>query len=189
MNNAPVHEPTLADVISRAVDSIIASCHTAFPGTVENYDQTNCKADILPLVGRRYADGSTLAMPVIPGVPVVWPRTALGSLSFPLSRGDGVLVVCAERSIDDFKSKGGEVIPEDGRKFDLADAIAIPGLFSFADITNIPNNNDFLIIFKKSSVTIKENGDIVLKNEKGTATLQNSDGQFNVNAGNLTVDV
>lgn len=169
MNQAPLHEPTIADVISRAVSSILGSVHTSFPGKIDKYDYATGKADIQPLIGRRYNDGSTLDMPIIPSVPVVFPRCSAGSVSFPLTRGDGVLVVCCERSIDEFKSKGGKVVPEDGRRFDLSDAVAIPGFFPFTEKTTISGNNDFQIVFKGQSIFIRENGDI----EIGGAPVQN----------------
>lgn len=168
MNKAQLHEPSLADVLARAVENILSSVHTAFPGTIEKYDYTTGKADIAPSVGRKFDDGSEVEMPVIPSVPVVWPRSSLGSISFPLSRGDGVLVVCSERSIDDWLSKGGKVIPSDGRRFDLCDAVAIPGLFSFNVSTKIVNNEDFQIIFKDNRILIKSNGDI----EVGSSSLK-----------------
>ena len=69
-NQAPLHEPKLADVLARAVGSILGSIHTAFPGIVETYDYATAKASIKPVVGRRYADGAEIDMPIIPSVPV-----------------------------------------------------------------------------------------------------------------------
>lgn len=184
-NQAPLHEPKLADVLARAVGSILGSIHTAFPGIVETYDYATAKASIKPVVGRRYADGAEIDMPIIPSVPVVWLRTSAGSISFPLSRGDGVLVICAERSIDDFLSAaaGATVIPEDGRKFDLSDAIAIPGLYPFGVTTLIDNATDFQIKFKEKSIFIRDNGDVEI--DAGNKIIVRDNGDIEVGGSDL----
>jgi hypothetical protein len=161
---APVHEPTLAHVLEQAIMSVLGSVHTAFPGQINKYDYTKAEADIKPLLSKKYDDGTIAEMPIIPSVPIVWPRTSLGSISFPLQRGDCCLVICSERSLDKWLSKGGIVINEDTRKFDLTDAIAIPGLYSFATPTKILNNEDFLITFKDQTIKIKQGGNIEIGN-------------------------
>jgi hypothetical protein len=161
--------------------------HTAFPAIIENYDATKCKADVQPVLSATYADGSFMKMPVIPNVPIVWPRSSLGSISFPLQRGDTCLVICSEKSIDDWLSLGGVNAPSDPRAFDLNDAIAIPGLFPLVNLEHAIDATCLHIQFKDKSIKIKDNGDIELKNDKGIATLK-ANGQFDINNGNLTVD-
>ena len=187
MTGAPVHEPSLATVLERAIWNVLASVHTAFPARVEKYDHATAKADVKPLLARRYED-AVVEMPVVPNVPVIWPRSTLGGIGFPLQRGDGVLVVCSERSLDGWLSQGGIVAPQDLRKFDLSDAIAIPGLYPFTSETKAQNNEDFFINYKDRTITIKDNGDIELKNDNGIIVLK-SNGQLDVNGGNLTVDI
>jgi hypothetical protein len=160
MKNVPVHEPTLATVIETAILNFLGTVHTAIPGQIEKYDYTTAKADVKPLLSQSFTDGTTAEMPVISNVPVVWPRTSQGSISFPLVRGDGVLLIFSERSIDEWLSRGGTLAPSDQRQFDMSDAIAIPGLYSFASQTKISGNEDCEIHFKNQSVTIKANGDI-----------------------------
>ncbi len=168
MSNSPIHEPTLADVLESTVTAIIGQIHTSFPASIESYDESKSMVSVQPLVSRKYNDGSVVDFPVIPNVPVVWMRTNLGSISFPLNRGDGVLVLCAERSLDEWLSKGTKVAPDDKRRYALIDAIAIPGLFSFNKTTKISGNTAFQIHFKNQTIQITDSGTI----EVGTAPLQ-----------------
>lgn len=168
VTRAPASQPSLITVIQHVIADALSSVHTAFPGQIETYDYTTAKASIKPLISAIYPDGSSMEFPVIPNVPVVWPRTSLGSISFPLQRGDGCLVVCSEKSIDDWLLLGGQNVPTDSRMFDLNDAIAIPGLYSFASQTRITGNNKFEIHYKDQRVTIDESGNI----EIGSASLK-----------------
>jgi hypothetical protein len=165
---APASEPTLLTVMQHVIANALSTVHTAFPGQIEKYDYTTAKADILPLISATAPDGTILKMPVIPNVPIVWPRTSLGSISFPLQRGDGCLVVCSEKSIDDWLLLGGKNEPKDPRTFDLNDAIAIPGLYPFNVKTKINGNDKFEIHYKEQQITIDNSGNI----EIGGAPLQ-----------------
>ena len=66
---------------------------------------------------------------MVTGVPVVFPMGAFGGVTFPVQVGDTVLLVCSSSSLDAWLAgNGGEVDPQDDRRHDLSDAIAIPGL-------------------------------------------------------------
>ena len=148
MNNAPLHEPSLKTAVEIAVYSILGGVHTALPGTIESYDYATCTASVKPSVQRRYSDGTVVDLPIISQVPVVWPRSSAGSISFPLNRGDGVLLVFAEQSLDEWLSIGAGVAPDDDRRNHISDAVAIPGMVSSNVQTFIDNNNDFQIVFQ-----------------------------------------
>lgn len=122
------------DVLREAIDARISEVHVALPARVESYDPATQKASVTPLLKKKLRSGAEFSLGVIDGVPVIMPRSSLGSLTFPISRGDTVLLVFAERAIDNWLSLGGEQPPGDPRKYDLSDAIAIPGLFPF----NVP---------------------------------------------------
>ena len=156
MNNAPLHEPSLKTAVEIAVYSILGGVHTALPGTIESYDYATCTASVKPSVQRRYSDGTVVDLPIISQVPVVWPRSSAGSISFPLNRGDGVLLVFAEQSLDEWLSIGAGVAPDDDRRNHISDAVAIPGMVSSNVQTFIDNNNDFQIVFKGQSIFIRQ---------------------------------
>ena len=122
----------LSEPLRAAVESVMSELHVCLPGRIERYDHTEQRAEVKPLLRRNYRDGDESDMPVIADVPVIWPRAGGASLTMPVQTGDGVLLVFADRSLDRWLAEGGEVTPDDRRKHDLSDCVAIPGLVPFA---------------------------------------------------------
>jgi len=126
--------PSLAELIKAAVSQGLAQTHVALPGTVVKYNSGTQRADVKPAVKIPYvnSDGSEGldVLPVIPEVPVVWPRAGKFFIHLPLAAGDPVLLLVCQRSIDEWNFSSGKVAvdPKDLRKHDLSDAVAIPGL-------------------------------------------------------------
>jgi hypothetical protein len=164
---------TFSDVLDNAMAWMMQNVHTSIPGIVEKYDAATCKADISPAIRKRW-DGQQIDMPVITGVPVVWPRTSKGAITFPLEKGDGVLLVFSERSIDNWVGKGGKADQTIPRMFDLSDAIAIPGLYSFNQKIDSPNTSDLQIKFGQGKITISSSGAIEISGSGITQGLMTS---------------
>ena len=164
---------TLNDAIALATNYALTAIHTALPGSIISYDYTTQKAVIQPLLNKVWSDGTTTPMPVLENVPVIFPRAGGASLTFPVVEGDTCLLLFIERSIDLWLTQGGQVNPDDPRKFDLSDAVAIMGLFPFSESSEAINNQDVLLTYKNSSITIKESGDIVI-NTSGKVAIGNS---------------
>lgn len=124
-------EPTEAEVIRKAIDARLLDVHTAMPGVVEKYDSARQVADIRLVVKHAYdtADGVALEeLPVLPEVPIVWPRTALASMHMPLAAGDGVLVVFTEADDHGWrKNAQAPGAPGDLQRHGLSYGYAIPG--------------------------------------------------------------
>lgn len=121
--------PTMGQVINQAIDAFLSNVHTCLPGQVESYDAATGTANVRPLLKRKYrGEAVAVDLPVITNVPVIFPRLGNGWIRFPVNRGDYVALLFVERSIDTWFQRGGAVDPVDGRKFALADAVAIPGL-------------------------------------------------------------
>ena len=123
------YTPTLADAVRALIERRLVDLHTSLPGKIVSYDPTKQTADVQPAIQRLYEDGTAVNIPVLPKVPVVWPRANGGKvrLSMPLSAGDDVLIVFSERSLDQWKANGTVVNPKNRRKFTLSDAFCIPG--------------------------------------------------------------
>lgn len=170
----PSGEPTLLDAMETVVDGKLAALHVCLPGKVERYDPSSQKADVKPMLKKRLLDGTVEELPIIPNVPVVWPRTADFAMAAPISRGDQVLLLFAERSLDEWLSEGGTPAPADRRKFDLSDAVAIPGLYSFKQPSPVDHGENAVIQFKGSAVTMKKNGDIRMEGGSGKVYLVGS---------------
>lgn len=107
---------------------------TAFPAKVVSYDADTQTAQLEPQIAEisRDIDSGervTESLPILPDVPVVFPRGGGFFLSFPLAAGDYVLVVCSKYSIDRWRSTAQAGDPGDTRTFGLSGAIAIPGVY------------------------------------------------------------
>lgn len=126
-----VRSPTMEQVLGIVLSRRLNDVHTAMPGTVESFDVAKQTANVKLLLKDRQPqeDGTTadVSHPIAVNVPLVFPGAGDFRITFPLKKGDGVLVVFAEASIDRWQALGGEQAV-DGRRFHIADAIAIPGL-------------------------------------------------------------
>ena len=58
---------------------------------------------------------------------MAWPGGGGMLTTWPLRPGDGVLLVFAQRSLEGWLS-GNDAAPDDPRRFDLSDCVAVPGL-------------------------------------------------------------
>ena len=124
--------------IDTLVDGKTAEIHTVIPGIIEKFDPATCLADVRPALKRRFSvngeDGETVAvkkeLPVIPNVPVAFPRGGGFAITWPLKKGDPCLLLISERSIDSYIDSDGKapVDPDDSRTHDLSDAICYPGM-------------------------------------------------------------
>lgn len=160
---------TLPDAVQLAFLYNISNIHTALPGAIIDYDFTTQKANIQPLLNKKWADGTETPLPVLSNIPVIFPRAGGASLTFPVNKGDYCLVLFIERSTDLWKSQGGLVTPNDSRKFDLSDGVAIMGLYPFNEISQAIDNTSVYLTFKDSYIQIKSSGDIVINTNNKVA--------------------
>ena len=151
-----LRQPSLQDVIRAALRQSKAQDMAALPGKIDKYDAATQKADVKPLLQRPLVDedGEDLpseVLPVVPSVPIVFPRADFGGakffMSFPLKKGDHVLLVTAKWSLDQWKSKaaGTDVEPVQLRENDLSDVIAIPGLYPFPESLSDVHDDNIVI--------------------------------------------
>ena len=183
-----VQQPTnLTQVLQIAIDNALTRISTCMPGRVVSYDYATKAAEVQPLINRLWSDGSSSPMPIITDVPVVWPCTAGASLTMPINAGDGVLLLFADRSLDLWLSKGGQVTPDDGRKHDLADCIAIPGLWPFTVQSLAENNDDVLLTYAGSKIRLTKAGNVEI--ETGGDVIATAGGNIEATAtGDITAD-
>ena len=153
---------TLTDAIRNGVLYQLLNVHTAFPGKIVTYDYTQKRASIQPQIDKKYTDGTTQPMPILNNVPVVFPYASGASITFPVNAGDTCLVVCCERSIDNWITNGLQQPPTDPRKLDLSDGVAIMGLVPYNQTSPADNNTDFLISYGGSKIRIKPDGAVVI---------------------------
>lgn len=157
--------PNFAATIDAKVWKILSGVHTCIPGEIVTFDGN--KASVQPSLSATFKTNENgdkvQRLPIISGVPVIYPRWQNGGVFFPLSKGDTGLVVFSERSLDEWLNGGGVVAPEDPRKFDLSDAIFLPGLVPLSQINTLYENDSLVLSHDGNSIKIKDDGKITAK--------------------------
>lgn len=156
------------------IDKKIAEMHTCVPGKIISFDPASGLATVLPTMQFKKPNREKIDYPQIAGVPVVIPQSSGQDavIAYPVKEGDGCLIIFSEQSIDYWMY--GQQTDTD-LKFDLTNAICIPGLF--------PTLNPEL----KNACT---EDSLIIK--KGPAYIKLKDGELEIMgnvllAGNLTV--
>lgn len=111
--------------------------------------------DVKPLINQVFADlEDDTEHPIILHVPLIYPSSSTSAVTFPVHPGDTVMLVFSQVSTDVFKSGDGTIQPpSDYRRFNIRDAVAIPGLFPFGSAINqmskhtLPHSTDDLAVF------------------------------------------
>lgn len=133
--------PTMPNAVRRAIDARLREVNTCIPARVEAFDRSNRTVTAQPLVKVAYLDESgvrqTEALPAVTNVPVAYPHVAGRGMTFPLRKGDTVLLMIAQASIDRWFATGGLVDPGDDRHHAISDAFAIPGVMADADAEEV----------------------------------------------------
>lgn len=123
--------PTDDDVAKAREEQLLLSLDGPMPGRVQSYDSATQTADIVPLVRKQVAqpDGEYTmeALPVLPSVPVLFPRMGDWFVSLPIAEGTyGLVIVCAP-AIGHWRVGDGDVTdPGDLRRFHMAHAVFLP---------------------------------------------------------------
>lgn len=141
--------PTMPEVIKEAIKAQLLDLRVSLPAKIESYNAAEQKANITPLLRKKYIkDSKVVNLPVINNVPVQWPSASGGSsfLHLPLKAGDVGLAVFCDRSLDLWKSGDNSIVtPNDPRHHNITDAIFIPGVNAFKSaLKNVPSDNAVL---------------------------------------------
>lgn len=123
-----------AETLRRVLESFALDLHVALPGKIRSYDTAAQTAEIeiqvrrvIPAAEDTDAD-AVEAYPILPSVPVLWPRGQRGYLHIPLRAGDGVLVVFSEADLGQWRATGEVSDPGLSTRHGLSGGVAIPGL-------------------------------------------------------------
>lgn len=107
---------------------------TALPGIIETVDLTKLICTVQPaikvLVFDQDDNGQHVQLPILPDVPLVFPRGGGYTLTFPVKPGDECLVILSARAIDNWWQAGGVQPAFDSRMHSLSDGFALVGPFS-----------------------------------------------------------
>lgn len=172
----------LIDILTKYQDETFAELNTIIPALVVDYDSSTYTITAKPAIKKKYLDGEVLSMPDIFKVPVIYPKTNLGHITFPLKPGDSVLLLVCQRDTDTFVLDNKEVEPPTNRKFELQDAVALPG-FTATNANNVDTDEALTVRYNQSFIKLKEDNSIEI-NAVNDVTIN---GDVTVN-GNLTAD-
>lgn len=114
------------------MDGRQASMWTALPGIVTSYNPVTMTASVQPAVQARVVapEATNVNLPLLPDVPVSFPKGGPYHMTFPIKPGDECLLVFSSRCIDNWWQHGGVQAQRDLRMHDLSDAIALVGPYS-----------------------------------------------------------
>nr|WP_314590129.1 Gp138 family membrane-puncturing spike protein [uncultured Serratia sp.] len=112
-------------------DDIMSNLRVALPGIIQSFDPDAVTCVAQPAVKGYESDDagkkSSLSLPLLVDVPVIFPRGGGVTLTFPVKAGDECLLVFSDRCIDFWWQNGGVQESVDSRMHDLSDAFAIVG--------------------------------------------------------------
>lgn len=129
--------PSLADVITEGIDDRLRSLHTSEPGRILSFNPSTQTARVCPVILRSFLDDEgfivTEEAPDIFDVPVIFPRTRAGYITFPIEVGDHGLIIYPMRDIGQWRATGQLCDPGDHRVCSMSGAVFIPGLYPDAN--------------------------------------------------------
>lgn len=145
--------------VEDTIRAAIGEMHTALPGIIMSFDSEKCIASVKPAGKYTTSEGNRMEYPQLPEVPVVFPYSiaAGAGIVFPVKPGDGCLVVISEVELDEWRS-GAEA--EGTLKYDLTNAICIPGLFKTGGelIVRAMEQNAVIIASGNTQLSLSEAG-------------------------------
>lgn len=196
----------IQDVLISAFNSQMQNLYTAIPCIVVSV-RDGQMVDIQPTINQKFKDGTVKERPVVLGVPVSFPVSSTGGMTFPIKSGDTGLAIFSMRSMDSWKGGNGRpVSPTNFAKMDKGDAIFLPGIQPPSMAVNNPGKhvlthttNDVVMFANLGSaeceVRLKADGSVEINTSNQPVTINCSDatvnasGAINLNAQTMTVDV
>lgn len=179
---------TTIELLNSIIANKISDMHICLPAKIVAYDYTKQKAIVQPLINQKLTNGEVIKLPQIYNVPVVQLVSGGASITLPVKIGDKVLLIFADKSLEEWLKSGKQVTPDDPRSNNLTDAIAILGLRDFGTNSPAQNNTDLLIKYSGSEIVLKPNGNIDINATNCNMTIDtvNIVGDINI-TGNVTI--
>ncbi|MFW6031643.1 MAG: Gp138 family membrane-puncturing spike protein, partial [Myxococcota bacterium] len=153
-------------VMQRVLDQWKRDLRVATPGQIRSYDPSAQTADVQPQIRRelrRLSDERERVfddMPIIPNVPVCFPRFGPWFVSFPIADGDYCLLLVCDQDLTRWREQGRTGDPYMPSSHHISDAVAVPGLFPEAAALS-DAHADHLVIGKDGGPTLHVTDDDV----------------------------
>jgi len=200
-------ESSLQETLNSAIEHHFENFHFSIPAIVVRADLANMQVDVQPSLNLKMFDGSgAVERPTILNVPLQFPVSKTAGMTFPVDKGDTVLLIFSERGLDSWKAGNGyPVTPTDFRMLDYKDAIAIAGIQPPGVSVNNPTKHVLThdpkdtVLFAglgsvEAEIRLKQDGSIEINTSNCPVTINASDvtvnanNSINLNAQNLVVD-
>lgn len=127
----PGNEPNLATYGAELTRVILAQLNCHAVGQVDTFDSTKQSATAKIGYKKTLADGSTKEYQPVVDCPVFFAGGGLGSLTFPVMKGDDCLVLFNDRNMDAWITAGQATVPDVERLHGYADALILVGFRPF----------------------------------------------------------
>jgi hypothetical protein len=161
---------TFESVLAEILDARQSQIHTAIPAQIINYDSANQVVDVQPMILEPYHDSSgalrTRSYPVLPSVPVAFPRGGGFFISLPLVAGDTGMLIFSELPIDRWRSSGQESHPLTARRHGAGNAVFYPGIGPRAKALGETGIDANLALGKEGGVQVQLSATVVNLGEK-----------------------
>ena len=149
----------LVEAIRQTAQSAVNGMHTAFPGVILDIDYEAGTCSIQPYALIKTATGENMTYPTLYNVPIVVPQSSTGAVvAYPIVAGDTCMVIVSEGTLDYWRF---ERVTELDSKFELNNAVCIPGLARKFDACFKEAVDDGAVILKYGAGKIKLTGDTV----------------------------
>ena len=117
----------LAQAIRFAIRQSLKDLYTCMPGIVESYDAETRRAVVKGALKVVTTNKEEIEREAIHNVQVMFPSGGGFTMTFPLERGDPVLLLYSQRGLTNWKKTLGVAAPDTIGFFSEKDAFAIPG--------------------------------------------------------------
>lgn len=193
---------TLPEVIESFISKFKSNLNTCVPAYIT---EVVTEGDYIKWVSVRivnhkaYKNGEVFKRQEITNVPLLFPSSSEGIMSYPVKTGDPVLLMFSQEDIDKFLHDGlVDESPNTFRRFSMTDAVAIPcihptnsSIKAHKDNFEIVFNEFKLSVSPSGKTSIETNSDITIDAENATESYT---GTYTVDSpkvsiGNDTVDI
>lgn len=165
--------------ISDMIEQRLTNLHTCMLGRIERFDHQNMTANVQPLAKRKFVGKEPQAMPLLINVPVSFLKAGAFFIRPPYKKGDLVLVVFTEQSLDGVSSC----------RHSLDDGVVVGGI-STAPLPD-EHGGDFVIAKDdfKVKIIIDMDDNISLETETGDLNFTTKNGDINIGSINGDVNI
>lgn len=152
--------------IKGLLNGIAGDVNSCIIARIESFDSRKMKADVIPLI--KDSDNKPVSMLI--EVPVALVKAGGFIIRPPYKKGDVVVIVFADRDIDNVLLSGKVSNLNSSRKHSLDDAIVVGSIMPFTETLPAEHSSD-LVIAKDdftSKIVLKADGSIEIKGKSVT---------------------